>query len=175
MATRNLQGLAIATLTVAVVAAPPLAGSASAQGRPAVALEFAAGKLSFPDDGVINEGLLGGAARFYLTPRLSVGPEFAYVNGDRHSHMMLTGNVTFDFLGPVNGQPRRVTPYVVAGGGVFTTRDEFPRGPFWSSDPAFTAGGGFRALLGRSAFIGAEARIGWELHMRLNALVGVRF
>ena len=175
MGTRNLQGLSIATLTVAVLAAPPLAGSAGAQARSGPALEFAAGGLFFPDDGVVEEGFLGGAARFYVSPRVSLGPEIAFVTGEHHSHVMLTGNVTFDFLGPVNGHPRRVTPYAVVGGGVFRTREEFPSGPFWSGDPAFTAGGGFRAVLGRSAFVGAEARIGWELHIRLNGLVGVRF
>lgn len=172
---RNLQGLAIATLTLAVMGAPPLAVPACAQARQGPAVEFSAGALFFPDDGTVTEGFVGGAARFYVSPRVSLGPEIAYVSGERHSHLMLTGNVTFDFLGPENGRPRRLTPYVVGGGGIFRTREEFSAGPYWSGDPAFTAGGGFRALLGKSVFAGAEARIGWELHIRLNALVGVRF
>ena len=39
---------------------------------------------------------------------------------------------------------------------------------------AVTAGGGIRALIGRRAFFGAEGRIGWEAHVRLNAIIGVR-
>jgi hypothetical protein len=168
------QCLTLLALAVALTA-PPLASSAAAQERPRAAVEFAAGALFFPDDGTVTEGLVGGAARFQLSPRVSVGPEFAYVSGEHHSHTMLTGNVTFDLLSPVNGQPRRVTPFAVVGAGIFWTREEFPAGPYTSSDPAFTAGGGLRALIGQSVFLGVEARIGWELHIRLNGLVGVRF
>ena len=126
-----------------------------------------------------RKGLFGGAARFYLLPRISVGPEIAYVHGENHSHLMLTGNVTFDFVRPVNRQPRPITPFVVAGGGVFQTRemfsgDGFPNDEvFTSSDGAFTACGGVRARVGRYLFVGGEARIGWKLHIRLNGMVGV--
>jgi hypothetical protein len=151
-----------------------LARPAAAQQRPGPVGEFAAGALLFPDDGVVTEGLIGGAARFYLLPRVSVGPEITYVQGENHSHLMLTGNVTFDLLRPINGMPRQVTPFIVLGGGLFQTRESFRTGPFTSSDGAFTAGGGVRALLGNSVFVGAEARIGWELHLRVNGIVGVR-
>jgi hypothetical protein len=87
---------------------------------------------------------------------------------------MLTGNVTFDFVGPLNGRPRRVTPFAVVGGGVFRTRESFPDNEvFTSTEGAFTAGGGVRALVGERVTVGAEVRIGWELHIRLNGVVGV--
>jgi hypothetical protein len=35
-------------------------------------------------------------------------------------------------------------------------------------------GGGVTALVGQHVIVGAEARIGWELHIRLNGMVGVR-
>ena len=153
----------------------PLARRSSAQERPDPVGEFAAGALLFADDGVVTEGFVGGTVRFYLGPRLSVGPEVAFVRGSNHSHLMLTGNVTFDLLGPVNREPRAVTPFVVAGGGLFQTRETFPHtDPFTSYDGAFTTGGGVRARVGRRVVIGAEARIGWELHLRLNGMVGVR-
>ena len=170
----NRRGLAISLLTLTALAAP-LATPVAAQTAQKVAVEFAAGGLFFPDDGVVTEGFLGGAGRFHVRPRVSIGPEIAFVSGERHSHLMLTGNVTFDFLGPVNGQPRTVTPFAVIGGGIFQTREEFPTGSFTSADPAFTAGAGVRVRLGRSGFAGVEARIGWELHIRLNGLVGVSF
>jgi hypothetical protein len=88
----------------------PLDSLTLARDKPAPVGEFAAGVLMFPDEGVVTEGFVGGAARFYLSPRISVGPEVAYISGDRHSHLMLTGNMTFDFLRPENGQPRAVTP-----------------------------------------------------------------
>jgi hypothetical protein len=170
----NRRGLAISLLTLTALAAP-VATPAAAQTPQKVAVEFAAGGLFFPDDGVVTEGFLGGAGRFHVRPRVSIGPEIAFVSGEHHSHFMLTGNVTFDFLGPVNGQPRTVTPFAVIGGGIFQTREEFPTGSFTSADPAFTAGAGVRVRLGRSGFAGVETRIGWELHIRLNGLVGVSF
>ena len=152
-----------------------LARPAAAQERPGPVGEFAAGVLLFADDGVVMEDFGGGAARLYVLPRISVGPEIAHIQGENHSHLMLTGNVTFDFLRPLNGQPRRITPFAVVGGGLFQTRDSFPNNEtFTSSEGAFTAGGGVRALIGRYLIVGAEARIGWELHIRVNGLVGVR-
>ncbi|MBA2305690.1 MAG: hypothetical protein H0W08_24075 [Acidobacteria bacterium] len=166
----------IAFGVTAISCAGLLARPASAQERPAPVAELAAGALLFPDDGItVKEGLVGGTARFYVSPRLSVGPEVAYVRGDDHAHLMLTGNLTFDFLGPVNGQPRPVTPFVVVGAGLFRTREEFPgTADFTSSEGAFTAGGGVRAHVGTRMILGAEARIGWELHVRVNAIVGIR-
>jgi hypothetical protein len=151
-----------------------LAIPAYAQDRPAPVVEVAAGALLFPDDGeTVTEGLFGGNARFYVTPRLSVGPEIAFVSGRSHSHLMLTGNATYDFLGPVNGRPARVTPFVVAGAGLFRTNETFRDEDFSSSEGAFTAGGGVRALVGNRVTVGVEARVGWELHVRVNGFVAI--
>jgi hypothetical protein len=148
---------------------------AAAEERPAPSVEFPAGAFLFADDGIVREAFIGGAVRFYVLPRVSVGPELVYVQGRHHSHLVLTGNVTFDFLAPAQGRPRLMTPYAVAGGGLFQTRERFPgAGAFTSTEGAFTAGLGVRALAGRRITIGAEARIGWELHLRLNGTVGVR-
>ena len=152
----------------------PLAGVAAAQDSRA-AIEFSAGALMFPDDGVVTEGMAGGSARFSLLPRIAVGPELVFIQGRNHSHTMLTGNLTFDFLAPIAGRPARVTPFLVVGGGMFQTRDQTPRGGFTSYDGAFTAGGGVRAVAGDRLTVGGEARIGWELHLRVNGFVGWRF
>ena len=93
-----------------------LARPAAAQERPGPVAEFAAGSLLFADDGVVTEGFVGGAARFYVLPRVSVGPEVAHIQGKNHSHLMLTGNVTFDLVPPLKGRPRQVTPFAVVGG-----------------------------------------------------------
>jgi hypothetical protein len=173
MHSRSLTTLAL--VAIAVVAAP-LARPAAAQERPAPVGEFAAGALLFADDGVVTEGFVGGTARFYVSPRISVGPEIAYITGTNHNHLMLTGNMTVDLVAPVNGQPRAVTPFVVVGGGLFRTSESFFNvEDFTHNEGAFTAGGGVRALVGQHVIVGAEVRIGWELHIRLNGFVGVRF
>lgn len=153
-----------------------LAGArpALAQERPRPVLEIAAGAYFFADDVIVTEGLIGGAGRFYVSPRISVGPEIAFIAADSHSHFVATGNVTFDILAGTRGQPPRVTPFLVVGGGIFQTRaDFFNRGTFTSTEGAFTAGGGIRGRVGRRVTLGAEARIGWEPHIRVNGFVGI--
>ena len=150
---------------------------AAAQTRPAPVLEIAAGAYLFPDDGeTVTEGFVAGAARFYLTRRLSVGPEVTFVSGDNHSHWILTGNLTYDFLADAGGAPRSFTPFVVVGGGVWSTRgDFFDRGTYTSYEGAFTTGAGVRGRVGPRVQLGAEARVGWELHLRVNGFVGIGF
>lgn len=169
-----LRKLVMAGIRAVALLAVPLADPAAAQERPLPAVEFAAGWVGFADDGIVGEGLVGGSARFYLLPRVSVGPEIAYIQGENHSHLLVTGNVTCDLLPPVNGRPRRVNPFVVVGGGLFQTRQEFFNETFTSREGAFTAGGGVRALLGDRVTVGVDMRIGWELHVRVSGLVGVQ-
>ena len=153
--------------------AAPLAGLAAAQDRPGPAVEFAAGWVGFADDGIVSESLIGSAARWYPFRRISVGPEIAYIQGGRHSHLMLTGNVTCDLLSPTNGRPRRITPFVVVGGGLFQTREQFSNGTFTSREGAFTAGGGVRAFVGDRITIGVDTRVGWEAHVRVSGFIGL--
>ena len=111
--------------------------------------------------------------RRYLTPRLSVGPEVVVMGNSGLSSdrlAMATGNVVFDVYPRT---VRRMTPFVVGGVGMFFRRDQVRNGPFWSNDPAFTAGGGVRVQAGERVSVAAEYRLGWELHQRLTATVGV--
>jgi hypothetical protein len=63
-------------------------------------------------------------------------------------------------IGPVNGQPRPITPFAVVGGGLFRTNEQFLNvGHYSSTEGAFTAGGGVRALIGKHVFAGVEARV----------------
>lgn len=151
------------------------ARAAEAQQRGTIAVDAAAGWTGFADDGIVSEGAFGAAARWYLTPRLSVGPEFTFISGESHSHRVLTGNLTFDLLRPRTGQSR-VTPFIVIGGGVFNTSESFrfTGERFSSSEGAFTAGGGVRVPINDRVSAGADARIGWEPHIRLMAFASVR-
>ena len=103
-----------------------------------------------------------------MTPRLSVGPELLFIQGEHHSHLVATGNVTLDL------RQARVTPFIVAGGGAFQTRYAFPGGDYTSWEGAFTAGGGVRGSVTPRVSVGVDARLGWELHLRLGGVVGIR-
>jgi hypothetical protein len=88
----------------------------------------------------------------------------------RDRNVTLTGNVLFDVR--ALDRSRRLTPFLVVGGGVFWGRDLVRGGPFWSNDPAFTAGGGVRVRVSDALSAAAEYRIGWELHQRVSATAG---
>jgi hypothetical protein len=151
-----------------------LAGAAAAQERPRPSVEVGAGWVGFADDGIVNEGMIGTAARWYVLPRISLGPEIVYTSGTSHSHLTVTGNVTYDILTATTGLSRRVTPFLVAGSGLFQTRETFFNGEFTSNEGAFTAGGGVRASASDRVTFGLDVRVGWELHLRVNGFVGVR-
>ena len=129
------------------------------------------GYTGLVDDATDHFLTMGGAVRAYLTPRVSVGPEFVFMTGSesiRDRALMLTGNVVFDVFPPGT---RPVTPFLVGGLGMFWSRESFPSGPFWSSDPAFTVGGGVRARLAERVSLAAEYRLGWELHHRITGSI----
>jgi len=85
---------------------------------------------------------------------------------------MATANATFDVRAP--GRTRRVTPFVVAGAGLFNHRAPFGAETFSSSEGAFTAGGGLRVALSDRWHVGGEWRVGWELHSRTSVMIGLR-
>lgn len=149
---------------------PLPAAAQSADLRPAPALELTGGYAGFVDDATIDHGVVGGAMRFHLSPRISVGPEIQYMIGPGSDRdLILTGNVTLDVLPP----DRRVTPFFVAGGGLFRHSDSFGGRSFSSSEGAFTAGGGVRAWVSDRIYVAPEVRLGWELHWRFSGTVGV--
>jgi hypothetical protein len=65
-------------------------------------------------------------------------------------------------------------PFLVAGGGLFQTRETFFDDDFVSTDGAFTAGGGVRVSASDRVFIGIDSRVGWELHLRVNGFLAVQ-
>ena len=168
---RSLLRLAVVVWTLL---APAIARVAVAQDRPGPSVEFGIGWVGFADDGIVSESLVGGGARWYLLPRISIGPEILYLKGNNHSHLMVTGNVTWDVLGRLNDRPRGMTPFLVAGAGVFQTRESFFTGTFTATEGAFTAGGGVRAVVGSRVTVGIETRVGWELHLRVSGFVGLQ-
>ena len=181
-----LLSLRTTTLVACTILAPPLSGAASAQTRAAsavsadasghpVAFEVVAGWAGFVDEETIDHSVVGGAARFYLTPRLSVGPEVVFMRGPGEDRdFMATGNVTFDLFGPTGGRRPRITPFVVGGAGIFRNRNQFFGSSSAHTEGAFTAGGGVRAFVSDRVYVASDVRVGWELHLRATVAVGVQ-
>lgn len=149
-----------------------MAVAVSAQHRGWVA-EVSGGWAGLVDDATKDYLLVGGTVRRHVSPRVSVGPEFVIMSnsdlvGDRN--VMLTGNVVLDAA-----PDARVSAFAIGGVGMFWGREQLRDGPYWSSDPAFTAGGGLRVHVTESVTLGGEYRIGWELHQRVSGFARVRW
>jgi hypothetical protein len=133
-------------------------------------VEAAAGGAWFLDESAIGHGLAGVGGRVWLTPRVAVGPEYTYWVGPGNDRdQTLTGNLTYAF------RDSGLTPFVVAGAGLFRHSDRFGSQTFSSSEGSFTMGGGMRIPFRAGWYIAPEARIGWEPHIRLHVAVGRRF
>ena len=163
-----------ACLTLCLALTAGGAFAQSSEPRPAPAIEFLAGYAGFVDDATIDHSIYGAAGRVYLTPRLAIGPELVYMRGPGDDRdLYLTGNVTFDLLSPRQGRPRRVTPFIVGGGGFFQHKDRVGSFSFTSYEGAFTAGGGVRGWITQRVYALADVRFGWELHTRINGGIGI--
>ncbi|MGD9904336.1 MAG: hypothetical protein AB7U83_12800 [Vicinamibacterales bacterium] len=150
------------------------AAQATTDGRPAPVVEGSIGWAGFGDEGVVHHALVGAGARVYVSPRVSIGPELQYMVGPGSDRdLILTGNVVFDLLAPTAARPRRTTPFLVAGGGLFRHSDRFATGTFSTTEGAFTVGVGVRTWLSDRVYAALDARAGWEPHLRLAASFGV--
>jgi hypothetical protein len=148
----------------------PVAVSAQDRGW---AVELSIGWAGLMDDATENFPLVGSTVRRHVSPRVSIGPELVIMSSSgslRDRIVMLTGNVVFDAA-----PDRRISAFAIGGVGMFWAREQLRDGPYWSNDPAFTAGGGLRANVTESVTVGAEYRIGWELHQRVSGFAGIRW
>jgi hypothetical protein len=156
---------------------------ATAQERPAPVVEIILGDAGFVDEVWDHFFLIGGGARVFVTPRIAVGGEVAYLKGDFDavdaSNLTFTGNVTYDLVSSRDN--RRVVPYVVVAGGMVRQRTIVGSGPnspvlqpFVSSEGHVSGGIGARISLGPRFYIAPEFRLGWEPTTRITLTVGVK-
>jgi opacity protein-like surface antigen len=163
-------------VALAAVLVAGLSASASAQDRPRPAVELTVGWVGFVDDATVHERLVAAGVRWYVSPRVSLGPEISYMVGPRTLRdLLVTGNVVFDFVTPRTGAPARpITPYLVAGAGIFSHGQKFAGRTFRSNEGGFTGGGGARIRISDRVYVAPEFRIGWEMHVRAAVTLGIR-
>jgi hypothetical protein len=162
-----MRGLPAAMLAMGMAGA----GEAQAQDRRPIALEGTVGWAGFADDATKHHSLFGLGARVPVGRRLSVGPEVFFTNGSTEDDLFVLGSAWID-LGP-SPEQARVVPYVVLGAGYMRHHQRFGSQRFVSGEGSFTAGGGARAHLGPRFYVGGDVRVGWELHLRATAHLGV--
>ena len=153
---------------------------AAAQDRPRPMVEAVVGSSGFVDEVMDRFLTVGAGARWFVTPRVAIGPEIVAQRGEHDaSNLTVTGNVTVDFIGDEPG--RRVVPYVAAGAGYLRQRTIVGSGPgstvrqpFTSSEGTLSGGLGVRVALGRRFFVAPEFRLGWEPEIRMTVMIGMR-
>jgi len=153
---------------------------ALAQDKPAPIVEAVVGRSGFVDEAWEYFGTIGGGARVFVTPRLAIGPEVAYLSGEGDaSNLTVTANLTFDIVRD-DGR-RRVVPYLAVGGGYLRQKTLVGGGPgstavvpFTSSEGTMSAGLGARIALGSRMFVAPEFRLGWEPETRFAVTFGIR-
>jgi hypothetical protein len=152
-----------------------------AQDGPSAVGEVIIGRSGFVDEAWDDFTTIGGAARIFVTPKIAVGPEIAYLvsNAPETNGVSMTGVVTWDFV-PDDGRPR-IVPYLVAGVGYLRQKTLVGRGPgrpglqpFTSGEGTVSGGLGLRVGLGPYMFVASEFRLGWEPERRIAVTVGTR-
>ena len=160
--------------TFASMAAAQSADTSSDTRPGTTAGEVSVGYTAFLDDGVINHGGVGGSARIYVTPRLSVGPELVYMIGPGNDRdLLLFANLTVDLTKPRLGRVGRVEPYLVVGAGLLNHRNSFDGYSSSGSSVAYSWGGGARVWVSRRVYVASDLRMGWAPNVRVMGTVGV--
>jgi hypothetical protein len=147
------------------------AGEARAQTVRPIAVEGTVGWAGFVDDGPDHHALVGASVRIPIGRRLSVGPEVFLTSGSTERDTFVLGSLWVDLGAAPETAP--VVPYLVVGGGYMRHSQRFGSQRFVSGEGAFTAGGGARVHVNDRVYVGGDVRIGWELHLRATAHLGV--
>jgi hypothetical protein len=148
-----------------------LGSSLHAQQRPRPEIKGAAGWVGFIDEDWIDHGVFGGAARFYLTPRIGVEPEILYMIGPGSDRdVTVIPHITFDF------QARdKVKPYVIGGAGLLHHSEKFGPIKFTHNEWVGNGGIGVKFFLTPNLFVAPEFRMGFETIFRTTASIGFVF
>jgi hypothetical protein len=130
------------------------------------------GASAFLDEEIpFDHFVAGGSVRFGLTKRLSVQPQFLYMNGPESDRdYTLTGNISYDLV-----TANHFVLYTVAGGGLIRHTERFARGDFSANDWTADGGIGARLYFTEQFFIAPEFRIGWEPLLSTQVGIGYSF
>jgi opacity protein-like surface antigen len=183
MAPRSRLGRRVVTFLSLGAVLGGVAEPSLAQDKPAPIIEAVIGRSGFIDEVWDHFTTVGGGARVFVTPRLAIGPEVAYLKGEYDaldaSNVTVTGNITFDFVR--DERRARFIPYFAAGAGYVRQKTLVGSGPgstalapFTSGEVTMSAGVGVRIAVASRVFIAPEFRLGWEPETRLAVMLGMR-
>jgi len=146
------------------VFAEPLTGAMEVRGT--------IGYSNFLDEGPLHHLVTGGSARFYVTNRVAVEPEFLFMYRSRQDiDFQVIPNVVFDFT----KRESRFQPYAIGGVGLQRHRELTGTSYYWSNSRTATAGIGTKIFLSDRLFVAPEFRLGLEPIVRITGSVGYVF
>jgi hypothetical protein len=140
--------------------------------QPSNDFKLVLGTSAFLDEEIpFDHFIVGGSVRFGLTKRLSVEPQFLYMNGPGSDRdYTLTGNISYDLL-----TASRFAVYAVAGGGLIRHTERFSNGDFSVNEWTANGGVGARIYFADQFFVAPEFRFGLEPLLLTQVGIGYSF
>jgi hypothetical protein len=138
--------------------------------RTGVDLELVAGYAGFIDENMLDHGVIGGAVRVWLTPRVATRVELLYMRGPGEDRdWTVVPSLSFDLR-----REGRLVPYVVGGAGWLRTTTSVGTGLYSSSSWTVGGGAGVRVGLSARSSMSIEGQLGTEPLTRLTVAFGIR-
>ena len=130
------------------------------------------GYSNFLDEDPLHHLVTGASARFFVTNRIAVEPEFLFMYRSRQDmDFQLIPNVVFEFT----KRESRFQPYAIGGVGLQRHRELTGTGYYWSNSWTGSAGIGTKIFLSDRLYLAPEFRLGLEPIVRITASVGYVF
>ena len=170
MSARNVTSILSRPLILAFVLwTPPVFGEPLAG---VTELRGTVGYSNFLDEDPLHHLVTGGSARFYVTNRVAIEPEFLFMYRSRQDiDFQVIPNVVFEFT----KRESRFQPYAIGGVGLQRHRGLTGIGTYWSNSWTGSAGIGTKIFLSDRLYVAPEFRLGLEPIVRITASIGYVF
>jgi len=130
------------------------------------------GYSNFLDEDPLHHLVTGGSAKFFVTNRIAVEPEFLFMYRSRQDiDFQVIPNVVFEFT----KRESRFQPYAIGGVGLQRHRELTGSGYYWSNSWTGAAGIGTKIFLSDRLYVSPEFRLGLEPIVRITGSVGYVF
>lgn len=172
MSSKHITAIAVLSqpLILALLLLPSLAFAEPLAG--VIELRGTVGYSNFLDEDPLHHFVTGASARFFVTNRIAVEPEFLFMYRSRQDiDFQFIPNVVFEFT----KRESRFQPYLIGGLGFQRHREMTGTGFYWSNSWTGSAGIGTKLFLSNRLYVAPEFRLGSEPIVRITGSVGYVF
>ncbi len=159
-------------LVLVLLSISPVAFSQEPDKKPSPEASMIVGTSAFLDEDIpFDHFVIGASMRFYLSKRLSAGPQFLYTTGpDSDRDYSLVGNVAYDMI-----SENKFVLYAVGGAGILHHSEGFGNTTFSDNEGTASGGIGAKLFLTERLFVTPEFRLGWEPLFTASIGIGYSF